>query len=197
GNRILRLYVATEEPSVSLITLATFIVKVYAPMWFKIKLHSSCIYRSKHIFEIIRLCTYLTEDLKNIVHSVIQRNGDFGHPENILLAMLWDKRSYIRKLTYHRILKVRSNKNDLINNNSIRSFIIPKFNFGCKEYIELIDWQNIIYYESPITRDLSEDQLKQVVENPDSSPVSYIRGLPCHTQAVKRAVKLFTQFYSK
>ena len=193
GNRILRLYVATKNPSTNLVTLATFIMKVYAPMWFKIKLYSSCIYGPKHIFETIRLSTYLPKDLQDIVQAVIQRNGYFGHPENILLGMLWDERKYIRKLAYHRILKARSNENSQVNNKGVRSFIIPKLNFDCEDYTELIDWQNVVYQEPPITKDLSEEELAQVVENPDSSAISFSRGLPCHTQSVERAVKLVTQ----
>lgn len=37
ASRILRLYVATVNPSEALKLLATFVVRVYAPMWFRIK----------------------------------------------------------------------------------------------------------------------------------------------------------------
>lgn len=40
ANRILRYYVSVENPSEELLMLATYIVKVYAPMWFCIKLNS-------------------------------------------------------------------------------------------------------------------------------------------------------------
>ncbi|VEN46785.1 unnamed protein product [Callosobruchus maculatus] len=41
ANRILRLYVACEEPSRELIQLATYIMKVYGPIWFNIKAKTS------------------------------------------------------------------------------------------------------------------------------------------------------------
>lgn len=49
-NRILRLYVATEHPFGPLKTLATYIMKVYAPMWFIIKMNPSFIEGLKHLF---------------------------------------------------------------------------------------------------------------------------------------------------
>ena len=59
ANRIPRLYVATENPSEQLLTLATFIMKVYAPMWFRIKCNPSCHYGAKHIFDMISKGLYL------------------------------------------------------------------------------------------------------------------------------------------
>lgn len=44
ANSILRLYVATENPSENLATLTEFIIKVYAPMWFRIKTRPKCVY---------------------------------------------------------------------------------------------------------------------------------------------------------
>lgn len=78
-------------------------------------------------------------------------------------------------------------------NIGIREFVVPKFNFSATDYIELLDWQNIDYYEPPVTTDLSEDQLKEIVHEPESSIISYIQKIPCHTQAVERAVKLVSE----
>lgn len=58
--RILRLYVGTASPSENLVTLATFVMKVYAPQWFAIKQYSSCSNGAKHIFSAIERCRYIT-----------------------------------------------------------------------------------------------------------------------------------------
>ena len=42
ANRILYLYVATRHPTVQLQTLATCVIKVYAVVWFLIKMNPSC-----------------------------------------------------------------------------------------------------------------------------------------------------------
>ena len=44
ATRILRLYVATEKPSKKLMTLSSYVVKVYVPVWFSIKTKWSCIH---------------------------------------------------------------------------------------------------------------------------------------------------------
>ena len=47
---VLRLYVATDQPSQKLQSIATFIMSVYASMWFEKKVNSCCKDRAKHIF---------------------------------------------------------------------------------------------------------------------------------------------------
>ena len=95
ANRILRLYMAIENPTDNLVTLATFVMSVYAPMWFHIKTKSACTEGSKHLWRMIKYSRYLEKHMRDAVDEVIQRNGYFGHAENILLAMLADERSQI------------------------------------------------------------------------------------------------------
>lgn len=191
ANRLLRLYISTANPTENLTTLVTFILKVYSPMWFFIKTMPSCIYGAKHVFKTIELCHYLSDDLKNIVHKVINRNGFFGHPENIILSMLWDDRRYIRELGYRRILKARA-KTDF-NQLKLRNFTVPIFNFEAQEYYEIVDCKNVFWTEPPITMPLTEVQLQEIVDDPEHSAISYIKDYPCHTQAVERAVKMVTE----
>lgn len=95
ANRILRLYVSTISPSENLKILAQYVVKVYAPTWFEIKCHSSCGNGTTHLFGMIQKSRYLPIEFKKIIDPVIQRNGYFGHPENILLAMLTAVNTYV------------------------------------------------------------------------------------------------------
>ncbi|KAL4712991.1 hypothetical protein ACJJTC_012061 [Scirpophaga incertulas] len=88
ANRILRLYITKTDPDEKLVILATYVMKVYGPMWFTIKSNPSCINGAKHLWQTISLSRYLKSDMKKIVDNVIQRNGYFGHPENVLVAML-------------------------------------------------------------------------------------------------------------
>jgi hypothetical protein len=53
--RVLRLYISTETPTNNLIILATFIMKVYSPVWFHIKCKPSCREGAKHLFRMITL----------------------------------------------------------------------------------------------------------------------------------------------
>ena len=85
-----------------------------------------------HLWQTISLSRYLSPDLKKIVDNVIQRNGYFGHPENVLVAMLGDDMETIRELAYQQIMKARSN-----NAPGLRTFEIPALNFDAEDYTKL------------------------------------------------------------
>ena len=164
ANRILRLYISLDSPSCNLKTLVTFIIRVYAPMWFAIKsCKDAMIARSR----------YLSDNLKKIVDSVIQRNAYCSHPENVLLAMLTDGRPHIRQLGLRRILKARSTEKS---GEHVQKVCIPTtLNFDTVNYEDMIDWSGA---DTPIT------------EPPVMMRI--FPRFPCHTQAVERCVKLVT-----
>ena len=69
----------------------------------------------------------------------------------------------------------------------IRLFRPPKINFDIASYIEMIFWDEQLY-EPPLTRKLSEDQLKTILDVPLVVP-----KFPCHTKMVERGVKMVTE----
>lgn len=140
ANRMLRLYVGTESPIENLKTLVQYILKVYAPVWFSIKLKPSCVDGSKHLFLLISNSPYLSQDLKNLINPVFQRNGYFAAPENLLLSMLCDKRKSVRELGLRRVLKGRTERSG-----GTRKFKIPLINFEATDYIDMISCaENVI-----------------------------------------------------
>lgn len=64
ANRILRLYVSSENPKPELKTLAQFIMKVYAQVWFFIKKNSTFKDGPKHLFRMIQFSRYLPSEMK-------------------------------------------------------------------------------------------------------------------------------------
>ena len=158
ANRVLRLYVSTENPSKELVSLVIFIIRVYAPTWFDIKRNSSCKDGVKHLYDTITRSRYLSHDLKSVVDSVIQRNGYFAHPENVLLSMLTNDRKHISELAMRRIIRSRSEPMQ-----GIRVFNIPPLNFNATHYIGIIDWQQAVVGEPPLTVHVLEDELEMFV----------------------------------
>lgn len=192
ANRILRLYVSSQNPSQSLVILTTFILKVYAPMWFTIKTKPACIYGPQHLHKSIALSRYLRSDLKQVIDPVIQRNGFFGHPENILLSMLADDRSHIKELALRRIQKAR--KIERSSTNNIRIFKVPVFDLSAKDYVDLISWETMT--EPPATKSLNDDIISNALVNPSiiqETILFSLKKFPCHTQATERAVKIVTE----
>ena len=88
ANRLLRQHVATENPAENLKTLTEYFIKVYALVWFNSYLKLFCTYGVRQLFNFISYSRYLSDDLKNIIDSNIQRNWYFAAPENFLLSVL-------------------------------------------------------------------------------------------------------------
>jgi len=81
------LNVSTSQPSQSLVILAEYIMKVYAPLWFAIKL-------KPQVLMVLLICVRLFiyhrsyHSLRDVVDKCIQQNGYYGHPENASLYMM-------------------------------------------------------------------------------------------------------------
>ncbi|ESN96663.1 hypothetical protein HELRODRAFT_163757 [Helobdella robusta] len=185
ANRLFRLYVSTPDPSESLQILVKYVVKVYAPIWFSIKQKTSFKDGAKHIFNLILISRYLPTNLRTIVDSVIERNAFYAHPVNLLVSMLFDDRDYIRELACRRIIKARNTDNGF----KQRIFKTPKLNFSAKDYTEIISWQECQVTLPPVLRDVTNDELKKMAKDGSLKIVDF----PCHTQSVKRCVKLVTE----
>ncbi|KAK5648348.1 hypothetical protein RI129_003240 [Pyrocoelia pectoralis] len=183
ANRIMRLYVATKVPDENLCLLTTYISKVYAPFWFRVKLQPSCYDGSRHLFKLIQSCSILPEKVQKIIYPVIQRNGFFAHPENILLSMLTDEDPLYKQLAIRRILKARSKGRQ-----TIRDFNIPTIRFDAKHYSDMISWIEVSTTEPPMTINMHMNL--DLISNlsPSDFPL-----LPCNTQAVERCVRLVTE----
>lgn len=188
ANRILRLYVGLDTPSNNIKTLVTFIIRVYAPTWFAIKTQPSCKDGAKHLHGMMVRTRYLSSSLKKVIDPVIQRNGFYGHPENVLLAMITDERPHIRELGLRRIMKARSH----VSANKIRRFQVPPLNLNATEYHDMVDWQTLTVTEPPVMMDMTNNELKDMISAQISPSVIFPR-FPCHTQAVERCVKLVTE----
>ena len=73
----------------------------------------------------------------------------------------------------------------------VRQFTMAKLNFAADDYSTLIDWQTSAITEPPLTTELSQIFLMDLVAN-HNVPVMNFPKFPCHTQSVERCVKLVT-----
>src|SRR5277367_31615 len=190
--RILRLYVTEVDPTDALKALATFVMRVYAPMWFHIKTHNTIMDAPKNLSLTIVRTRYLCEDQQEI-HTVLQNNAFWAHPENLLVAMLKDERNYVREKAAAHIIEARSvrlrQKKEVIS-----KFDLPKLNFTADDYVDLIDWSACDVTEPPITMSLTTENFEEILAGDETSlqPIDSFFSLPCHSQAVERIVKEVT-----
>jgi len=195
ANRILRLYVASSNPSNSLKFLTQYVVKVYGPMWFLIKLNPQLSEGPRHLF---KFTTFLNS-LQNmpqkylaLLRQSVNRNSYFGHPENVLLSMLVDNHIEVRRRAVKLILKKR-----LEPTTKIRIFQKPDINFNAKKYEDIIDLDNIEIFEPPVCKFFTDSEIITCIDKKDNLVSKAIKGIPNHSQAVERAVKLVTTASSK
>ena len=132
-------------------------------------------------------------NLLKVVEEV-KTNGYYAHSENILSAMLADEEIEIRRKAVEKIKQIRSLKNNRKNNENIRLFKVPKINFLCTNYTEMIDWEEDIS-ETPSTLHIKDDDLHIFVDNRLKDHKVF--QFPCHTQAVERCIKVVSKTSSK
>ena len=186
--RVVRFYMSTKNPSTNLLLVTKFCVLVYFPSWFEIKCKNKITDGSRNLFIIVkRIKSVPDEKVAEIALSVIQNNAFFAHPENILLSMLGDEEKRIRKLAVDRILCLRflksQNQDKVQEEDTVRKFLIPQIDTSAKSYHKLSDINSEHVKEPPLTQDLSNEMLKEIV----TSPLSFHH--PCHSQAVERHIR--------
>lgn len=190
ANRILRFYVSNNKPSKNLVTLVDFIIKVYAPMWFAIKSKENFKMGPKLLFNYIKLIRqYFDKKTQNTIFKVVDRNSYFVHPENILVAMLTDENRAIRDRAVKSILVARNSKSQVL-----RKFIKHNVNFSATNYC---DMANIELIDPPITTNRTDDSVRECIESAENWVNKAIEGIPSHTQAVERYIKLVSSVSSQ
>jgi hypothetical protein len=190
ANRTLRLYVATDEPSDNLVRIVVYIVKVYAFVWFSIRIRPSIVEGPRNLWRLMSSSRCLDEVTKNIIDPVIKRNAWFSHPENLLLSMISDPAADIRQLGWRRILKARTTSH---RTNDIREFTVPlEIRLDAPSYVDIIDWANCKLTEPPLIKSISTEILKENIKN-SAFAAEDLKDFPSHTQNVERMVKLVTE----
>ncbi|GBM43376.1 hypothetical protein AVEN_264597-1 [Araneus ventricosus] len=161
------LYISTSNPSNELITLVVFILRVYAPSWFRIEVHHSIKDVARHLWHFISSSRYLPKKYRDIIEPVICLNAYFEAPKNMLLAMLTDERCHIRTLAARRIIKAREIGKD---GNCVRRFITPAVNIRATDNVDLIDWQACNVTPPTVLRHSSSLELLKMIQ--DDVPMS-------------------------
>ena len=180
ANRILRLYVSTENPTENLGIISQYILKVYAPVWFETKCMPFCTDGAKHFFSLVEKSRFLSQDLRAIVDPVLKRNAYFAHQENILISMICDPEDHIRTLGYRRIQSARANYET---GSHVRTFKLPKINLSADTYHEMIDWTSESQrYSPPIVSMIPDETICELAKvNSQHDLLEYI----CNTLATR------------
>ena len=206
ASNLLCLYLQSMNPSNDLILVVKIILNIYGPALFYIKENWHVSKGPLHVFHVLQLSKKLLQyekpELFTIVKNVIQNNGYFLHPENMLVAMVHDPDGPVRSKAIKIIESLREHEEeepdeeDLLEaleagDLGIRRFDVPsKINFEAKSYTQLINFKDFDLFEMcspPILKEYSIDDIKARNFTHDFQKV------PAHSQHVERFVSLTSE----
>ena len=138
----------------------TYMLRVYVPLWFLIRMNSSIKDGSRHLFEPIRRSRYLPIKYRNVVDHSVSRNAFFALPEIMLLGMMTDQRPHIRKDALNKIIQALE---DAQHNGSgeMRYNFVPTIHFKAKDYVQMIgsSASDVSIAVPPVLRNVSSEEL--------------------------------------
>jgi len=184
ASRILRLYVSQISPSQNLILLVTFVTQVYGPLWFEIKKHSGLEHGSRHFFSLMKRTRVLPNELQTIVHKCLERNSFFAHSENVILSLMCSSEIETREQGFKCFQLAKEVCEQP------RKFVLPQLNTAADELFELLN-TNDVWSPPPVLLDVCPLDLQIAVTN--GTVEKYCDGIPCHSQAVERNVRLVSE----
>ena len=193
GSSILRLYMQTQNPSIWLTKIVTFILNVYALNLFNIKKNSDITEGSRNLFTMVKNAKELlfgNEDEFDIFKKKLLNNSYFLHVEYIILGLLSDSSVANRAFGVELVLYARYQNQHI---DGVRPFLKiqeNQVNWDAQNYYDFIKLDSLQCMTEPsVTMDLSESDLQNIIYG--SENVINLCGLektPCHTQAVERNV---------
>ena len=162
--------------------LVRFCLEVYFILYFEIKVKHHISNGPAHILRTLELLRNQTEEVKNIITSVVHRGAYHAHPEKIMPSMLTSDDAGERSFAVEKILQVRNGSEE--GDTSVRKHKTPKLNLGATSVRELINWEGEKVFEPVFTTKLDIDEIKELVNTP-----LQIQTFSLHTQSCERVVQ--------
>ena len=190
GVRVLCVYTRTKKPSKGLVRLVKVVLNLYFPGWFRYRHHSHIQDGSRNFYYLVTLTCDLSEaDDRMTAQEVLSRNSFWAHPENVTISMMGDEDREVRRQAVNWVKRARA---EFDPTNHPRQFFTPKVDFSATSYTKMVDWDSLPCTEPPLTSDMTEAELDQVVEKPHK-----FEAFPNHTQQVEAMVRVVDQTATK
>jgi hypothetical protein len=161
-------------------TIVTFIVSLYCPMWFNIKVKHSWLEGPQHILTELRLFQLQSAEVQEILLPTLRRSAWNSHSESVLQTMLCSGSREEREFAVATILKIRGRSKE--GNMRPRARKHPELNTAATSLQELINWKGA--KEPVLSCCLTNEDIYSFREKPMVVPYYCV-----HTQGIERAVK--------
>lgn len=187
GNRIMRLYISTKNPSDTLKRMVYIVINFYLPCWLFAKINpkmeeGSVVFH--HIVKQSEAC--LDKEEKKVVQKKLDNNSYWAHSEQVLLAMLKDSDATVRARAVTLIQEARK-RAEKGQSNTVRAFKKPKIDLKTSSYTDFVlRLRDREIFEPPLTKHYTEAQLKRQVE--DVNNLKFV-DCPSNSQCVERWIR--------
>ena len=165
-------------------TIIIYLVSLYFPMFFLIKVKHSWLEGPRHVLHELSLFRLQSPTVQDILHKTLHRSAWNSHSESILQTMVCSEEQLEREFAVKMILKLRAEKEE--GDMQPRSRKNPKLHIDADRLENMISW--IGAKEPVMTCKLSKEELVSLRETPMKVPY-----YPVHLQAIERAVKEVTE----
>ena len=165
-----------------------FIVGVYFPNWFEVKVKHSWVNGPDHYLYQLELLRSQKKKVVQAVMPTVRRSAWYAHSEAILQAMLTSEDRQQRLKAVEKIMEIRGEgeEESQVGDSSVRPRTTPEINAEAKSLYDMIDWTSS--YEPPLTCAMTTACLKTIIDSPMQVP-----SWPSHTQSIERCVKMVTE----
>ena len=164
--------------------IVSFIVQVYYPCWFKIKVCHSWVDGPDNVLYELSCLRTQKKSVRDVVEKVVRSSAWFAHSECVLITMLCSNDVEERSWAVDKILFIRDGGE--LGDKSPRPRKLPLLNLQAETLVDLIDWEGAT--EPVLTSDLTKEELDKF--RGAEMKVPYLCN---HTQGVERAIKEVTE----
>ena len=188
ATRLLCIYtrgICPTEHEERLSQVVKFIIEVYAPCWFKIKMGGKFHHPQQIIFDMIKGFERQSNEVQEVAKKNIRFNSFGLLPENFLFSMIKSEELEVREIAIKKILDIWKQEPP---KKSMKK--IPTINFLAEHWTDIIDLTQLGICEPALTEELTEEDLQEALR---SGKKIDLPDLPCHSQSVERAVKLTSE----
>ena len=197
ANRLLRLWVAKHglkgKHLKNLQFIVEFIIGVYYPCWFNVKVKHSWTEGPRHILFQLDCLKSQRKEVLDLVMPTVRRSAWYAHSEAILQTLLCSEDQRERIEGVEKILAIRGegDPDTQLGDSSVRTRKTPDINCDASSIGDLISWSEGVS-EPPLTCSLSTVEVKNLIDTPME-----VLNWPCHTQSIERVVKMVTDASAK
>ena len=184
----------SDEHACTLKLLCTFVVQVYMPMFYRIKVQHHISHGSQHVITLFRLWRQQDEAVIATTWHYLASEAWWAHPEPILVTLLASNDVNDRVFAIETIKRVRGglwvdDATVYPGSAAPRRYAVPQtVNLEAEKLQDLINWDKEAITEPVFTVKLSLKQLEELKDHPIELP-----NYSIHTQSCERAVKSVTE----